>query len=246
MPGAVRVVPAGRAVARRGARHRIDPSVSAGVQGRIAGHLDHRAPAAVHLAGHEPLEVPEPGAVRVEPAGRASARRGARHRGDPAVPAGVQGRRAGHHDRRAPAAVHLAGHPRLEAPVQGLVGPAGHAVPRRAARHRADPGFSVGVQRRRAGHLDRRAPLGVPGAVKVEPAGRAVARRGARHHADLGFSAGVQPPQARYLDRPAPHRAPRAGLRSVRDRRRRGTTGRCHAGQGHHDPIPAHCTPPAI
>ncbi len=98
----VPVVPAGRAVARRGTRHGQDLAVPALVQGRQAGHLDRLAPAAVPLDGHEPLLMAA--AVPEEPAGRAAARRGARHRADAGVPALVQGRQAGHRDRPAPPA----------------------------------------------------------------------------------------------------------------------------------------------
>ena len=105
--GAVHVVPAGRAVARRAARHRADRGDPGRVQGLQAGHLDGAAPDAVLLADHEPL-----GAMRapVASAGAAVARRGARHREDPGEPALVQGPQAGHLDRLAPPAVRLADH----------------------------------------------------------------------------------------------------------------------------------------
>src|SRR5215469_6324851 len=110
--GAVGVGPAGGAEARRAARHRDDGGIPALVQGAQPGHPDRLAPGAVALADHEPLEVT--GAVRIEPAGGAVARRGARHRGDAGIPARVQRTRAGHPDRLAPGAVALADHERLE------------------------------------------------------------------------------------------------------------------------------------
>src|SRR5712691_10066744 len=102
--GAVRVDPAGRAFARRGARHRDHnrhgkPGLAL-VQGARAGHFDRLAPGAGALADHERL--PVTGTVAVEPDGRAAARRGARHGAGLGVPALVQGARAGHLDRLAP------------------------------------------------------------------------------------------------------------------------------------------------
>src|SRR6266567_2829271 len=65
MTVAVRVVPAGRAVAGRAARHRyIDIRLLVLAQGVQAGHLDRPAPDAVILADHEPMTGP------VFPAGR--------------------------------------------------------------------------------------------------------------------------------------------------------------------------------
>src|SRR5262249_57620895 len=51
----LRVVPAGRAAARRGARHRFDRGVLAVAQGTEARHLDRLAPDAVLLARAAPL-----------------------------------------------------------------------------------------------------------------------------------------------------------------------------------------------
>ena len=96
-------------------------------------------------------------AVRVEPAGRAVAWRGARHRADRGVPARIQGPQAGHLDRLAPGTVGLADHEPLLTVAADRVVPAGRAVSRRGARHRADMGVTL-VQRRQAGHLDRLAP----------------------------------------------------------------------------------------
>src|SRR6266487_1318879 len=62
--GGLCVPPAGRAAARRAARHRVDQSAPL-VQRAQAGHLDRLSPAAVPLDGHEPLGVTM---VRVEPA----------------------------------------------------------------------------------------------------------------------------------------------------------------------------------
>src|SRR6266568_626111 len=96
------VVPGGRAVARRSARHRDDAGRPARVQGGQAGHLDRPAPDAVPLADHEPLLMTV--AVPVKPAGRAVAPRGARHREDLGPPALVQRPQARHLDRPAPRA----------------------------------------------------------------------------------------------------------------------------------------------
>src|SRR5260370_33040322 len=53
--GGIAVVPVGRAVARRAARHRADPGVPARVQGAQAGHLERQAPRPALLTDHEPL-----------------------------------------------------------------------------------------------------------------------------------------------------------------------------------------------
>ncbi len=97
-----RVRPAGRAVASRRARHLGHVGVQAGVQRPQAGHLDRLAPGAVPLADHEPLSALR--TVQVGPAGRAVARRRARHRPHLGVPGRVQRRQAGHLDRLAPGA----------------------------------------------------------------------------------------------------------------------------------------------
>src|SRR5260370_18822034 len=81
---AVRVEPAGAAVARRGTRHRGDAGIPARVHRTRPGHLPSLAPRAVLLADHERL--PVTGAVIVAPAGAALARRGARQRGAPNPP----------------------------------------------------------------------------------------------------------------------------------------------------------------
>ncbi len=154
--GAVCVVPARAAVARRGARHRGDVSEPAPVEGRGAGHLDGGVPGAVHLADHERLEVA--GAVCVEPARAAVARRGARHRADFSIPALVEGGGAGHLDGGVPGAVDLADHERLDAAGAVGVAPARAAVTRRGARHRGDEGFPAPVEGRGAGHLLRGPP----------------------------------------------------------------------------------------
>src|SRR5262249_35296305 len=102
-----------------------DRGVLAVAQGTEAGHLDRLAPDAVLLDGDETLEA---GRGLVVPAGRAVARRGARHREDVGKPEG-QCPQAGHLDRRAPDAVLLADD---EPKVVGvIVGPAGAAAARR-------------------------------------------------------------------------------------------------------------------
>src|SRR5258707_4115955 len=125
------VVPAGHAAARRGARHRADAENRALVQGTQAGHGGLLAPDAVLLPDH-----PRPAAAAVvAAAGRAVARRGARHRGE----AGVAGHlaQAGHVDPLAPDAVLLADQER-HVVTAVIVGPAGGAVARRGARHRVN------------------------------------------------------------------------------------------------------------
>src|SRR6516164_3421731 len=77
---AVVVGPAGAAVPGRGARHRVDRSVSARVEGGGAGDLLRLAPSTVGLGDDERLAVAC--AVGVGPAGAAVPGRGARHRGD--------------------------------------------------------------------------------------------------------------------------------------------------------------------
>src|SRR5262249_19557897 len=87
--------------------------------GRVRGLL---------LADHERLAVA--GAVCVEPARAALARRGARHRADAGVPALVEGGGAGHLDGRAPGAVDLADDIRLGGKGSLCVAPARAAVAR--------------------------------------------------------------------------------------------------------------------
>src|SRR5215469_3481032 len=205
---AVRVGSAGGAVTRQAARYELDLGTPAHVQGPRAGYLDRLAPGAVALADHERLLAM--GAVRVEPAGGAVARRGTRHRADEGTPALVQGPQAGHLDRLAPRAIPLADHEPL--PVTGAVAvePPGRAVARQTARDLADASTPARVQGPRAGYLDRLAPgavalagherLPVTVAVRVATAGGAVARRGTRHRADEGTPALVQGPRAGHLD----------------------------------------------
>src|SRR5262249_30638356 len=147
------------------------------------GELGHLAPPSVPLGDHEAAAA----AAAVGPAGRAVARRGARHRVDLSAPFGVQGAQAGYLDRLAPAAVPLIGDETLlgKGAVQG--GTAVGAVARRRARHRGDIGAKAVVraliQGAQAGYLDRLAPdaaplrdhepLDVRGPVQVEPARRA-------------------------------------------------------------------------
>jgi hypothetical protein len=157
---AVGVAPDGRAAARPGRTTPTTRRRPCPCQGRQAGHLDRRAPDAVPLDGHEPP--PAQVTVAVVPASRAAARRGARNRADLGLPAGVQGRQAGHRARRALAAVPLDGHGSLKTVV--LVVLAGRAAARRAARHGGNPGLPALVQGPQTGHLDRPAH---------EPAGRA-------------------------------------------------------------------------
>src|SRR5215475_335804 len=74
---AVHVEAAGAAVARRGARHRVEPRVIlVGAEG--AGNFDGGLPGALDSVDDERLRSPP--AVGVPPAGGAVARRGARHR----------------------------------------------------------------------------------------------------------------------------------------------------------------------
>src|SRR5260221_13041606 len=114
-------------------------------RGDVPGSMDRRragdsqdvtatghTPAALALADDEPLLVT--GDVRVERAGRALARRTARHRGDTGPPALIQGLRAGHLDRCAPRVVRLADHERLPVTVAVDVDPADRAVAPRGAR----------------------------------------------------------------------------------------------------------------
>src|SRR5690348_3583966 len=149
------VEPAGAAVARRGARHREDLGEAALVEGR--GDLLRGAPGAARLIDHKPLTMARAGCV-VSP-GDAVARRGARHRVDLGIPAAVEGR--GYLMRGAPGAVRRTDHKRMRK--TGAVGvvPAGAAVARRAARHRADRGNPARVEGR--GYLMR----GAPGAVRL-------------------------------------------------------------------------------
>src|SRR5712692_7032462 len=151
--GAVRVEPACRAVARRGARHGEGLGKPALVQGARGGHLDRLPPGAVALADHERLLVT--GAVRVEPACRAVARRRARHGEGLGTPALVQGARTGHVDRLAPGAVALADHERLLVTGAVRVEPACRAVARRGARHGEGFSSTALVQGAQGGHLDR-------------------------------------------------------------------------------------------
>src|SRR6266851_2756805 len=123
---AVIVGPAGGAVARRGARHRVNRPAPWDVQ--VAGDFPGASPAAVHLTDHEHIVA---GAV-VAAASRAVARRGARQRVNESAQA-----RAGVDVSRdflggAPAAARLADHECLQAAggVAGVV-PAGRAVARR-------------------------------------------------------------------------------------------------------------------
>src|SRR5215469_5263398 len=74
--GAVGVKPARAAIARRGARYRVDLGIPALVEGGGAGDLDGGAPGAVYLADHERLDVA--GAVGVTAARATVARPGAR------------------------------------------------------------------------------------------------------------------------------------------------------------------------
>src|SRR5258706_301227 len=135
LPTAVIVGPAGGAVARRGARHRVNRPAPWDVQ--VAGDFLGASPAAIHLTDHEHIVA---GAV-VAAANRAVARRAARY----CVNESAQARAGVEVSRNflggAPAAAHLADHECLQAAggVAGVV-PAGRAIARRGARHRADPG----------------------------------------------------------------------------------------------------------
>src|SRR5262249_17032560 len=105
-----------------------------------------------------------PGAVPVEPDGRAAAPRGARHRADLGLPALLHARHARHLPCLAPAAVLLADHepPSVGDIVRILtvipVVPAGRAVARRGTGHGQDLGVAARVQGPQAGHLDRAPP----------------------------------------------------------------------------------------
>src|SRR5215475_13208524 len=124
--GALRVVAAGRTGPWRYARDRADPGVPAGVHGGQAGHLDRSVPHALPFADHEPLRVTA--AVRVAAAGRAVARRRARHPYDPGIPARIQFAQAGHLDHLAPHAAPLADHEPLRMTVAVHVPPDRRAV----------------------------------------------------------------------------------------------------------------------
>src|SRR5262249_56725930 len=106
-PAAVVFPPAGAAVARRTARHRVDLRVALVERGG-AGNLDGFTPDPVHLAAHERLDVD---GVVVAPADAAVARRGARHRrdlrGGPHMPARRGGGDAGNPAGGLPGTVHL-------------------------------------------------------------------------------------------------------------------------------------------
>ena len=77
LPGAVVVEPDGAAAARRGARDRVQRGEPDRVEGRGAGDLLGGAPGAVGLTDDKHLDMA--GAVRVQPAGAAVARRRARY-----------------------------------------------------------------------------------------------------------------------------------------------------------------------
>src|SRR5215467_9557019 len=203
------VLPAGRAVACRGARHRGHLREPAAAQ--RAGDRTGGSPGPVRLADHECLIVAR--GLAVLAAGRAVACRGARHRGNLRVPASVQVCRdflGG-----APAAVPLADGKCLRAAggVSGIK-PASGAAARRGARYRLEAGVRALLQGRQAWYLDGLTPdaalLGghkavlMAAAVGVEPDGRAGAPRRARYRDDLGVPALVQGRQARHLDRLAP------------------------------------------
>src|SRR5215467_110826 len=202
---------AGRAVARRAARYRVNPRVRALARAEVCGDFLSGAPAAIRLADHKLLPVAG-GIGGVGTAGRAIARCGARHRADAGAPALVQGPQPGHLDRAAPDAVHLADHETLLMAAAVPVGPDGRAAAWPRARHRVDGGVPALVQSPQARHLNRPAPPAVLlddhepllTAVPVEPDGRAAAPRGARYRDDLSAPALVQVPQARHLDRLVP------------------------------------------
>ena len=156
--GSVGVVPASRAGAGRGARHRADRGVPPLFRAPRPGTSIAVPQTPSRSTATNPCVAAE---APVVPAGRAGARRGARHRADPGVPL-VQGPQAGHLDRRAPDAVPLAGHEPLRGAAAVRVVPGGRAVARRGARHRVDLGVHALVQGRQAGYLDRRAPDAVP------------------------------------------------------------------------------------
>src|SRR5690349_11135917 len=208
MAGAVGIGPAGAAVARRRARHRTGPCLTALVEGGGAGHLDGLLPDAVHLTGDERLLAA--GAVGVPPGGGAVARRRARHRTGRRVTALVEGGGAGHLDGGTPGGVHLAGDERLR--VAGAVGvpPGGGAVARRRARHRTGRRVTALVEGGGARDLDGLLPdavhlagherLLVARAVGVLPGGAAVARRRARHRVDPRATALVEGGGAGHLD----------------------------------------------
>ena len=160
--GGVAVVPAGAAVARRGARHRQDHRAgAAGVECGRPGDLLGVAPGPAGFGDDERLLVAG-GGVGVVPAGAAVARRGARHRIDLRVSPGVEGRGAGHLFRSPPDVRGLVDHEGLDdrggAGEAGGVGPAGATVGGTGTRHGADRGLPAMVEAVAARDLCRRAP----------------------------------------------------------------------------------------
>src|SRR5215469_10657018 len=149
------------------------------------------------------------GAIGVNAACAAGARRGARHGEGLGVPALVEGGGAGDLLRGAPGAVGLGDHERLVVAGAVLVEPAHGAAARPGARHRDRDGVATLVEGGDAGDLLRGAPGAVgladherllaASAVGVPSARGAGARRGARHRTaeevpalDPGVPAGVE------------------------------------------------------
>src|SRR6266571_2367895 len=134
LAGAVGVEPAGAAVARGGARHRVERGEPALVEGGGAGGLPGGAPGAVLLIDDEHLLVA--GAVCVVPGRAAVAGRGARHRDDPGDPALVEGRGPRNLRRAAPGTGHGGGCRRGR--VRSGCRKAGRGRPHRAECDRSD------------------------------------------------------------------------------------------------------------
>ena len=153
---ALGVVPAGGAVARRGARHRDQRGIPADVEGRDTRQPVGGAPGAVLLGHHEHQRAA--GTDRIVPASAAVARRRARHRSDPSVVGCIENRNTRYLDRGAPGAVRLADDKRLPPLGLVLIHPAGAAITRRRARDRVNIGAPGLVEGRGTGNLLRDTP----------------------------------------------------------------------------------------
>ena len=189
------------------------------------------------------------GAVGVEPAGAAVARRPARQRVDELERVGVEAG-TGHLPGPPPAAVVLADDERAQVVRAAGVGPGGGAVTRRPARHLlvTDRGIAADVERRQGRDRLRGAPaavcladderLHVARGVGVISAAAAVARRGARHRGDVGIPAGVERRQAGHFPSGAPGTAWGAGpgRRGGASGGQRGGGPRQHYGRGQGQP----------
>src|SRR5215469_17514169 len=205
MAGVVGVVPGGGAVARRGARHRVQIGLPAGVERRQPGDLLRGAPGAGGLGDYERLRLVR--AVGVVPGGGAVARRAARQPFRAGLPAGVERAQPADLLCGAPGAGGLVDDERLLIEGAVEVEPAGGAIAGRAARQRFDQRQRAGLDAD-TGHLPGPPPAAVVladderarrarlarAAGGVVPSGAAVAGRPARHllEADPGIAAGVE------------------------------------------------------